>query len=142
MPMTQIAHIEFHDARVARISVMPAGIVRVDLKHVCVYVKVEEALFEVWSARAVLQLEDVSNIEMRGAFQTEDYVSEGALFDETGAEMSGELTPDRLTQATRLELLFAGSGAEARLSMRMASFVLEELLEKLEDWKGPLISKA
>lgn len=139
--MTQIAHIEFHDARVAQILVMPAGIVRVEFMDICVYVKIEEEFFEVWSARAMLQLEDVSSIEIRGAFQTDDYISDGVLFDETGAEMSAELTPDRLTQGTRLELLFAGSGSEARFAMRRVSFVLEDLLKRLNDWKGPLISQ-
>ena len=135
--MTQIAHIEFHDATITRISIMSAGIVRVEFNHICVYVKIEEELFEVWSARAALQLEGVSSIEMRGAFQTDDYISVGLLFDEAGAEIIAELTPERLMQAMRLELLLAGSGSEVRFSMRTASFVLEELLERLNDWKGP-----
>jgi hypothetical protein len=139
--MKQIAHIEFHDAKITRISIMSAGIVRIEFKHVCVYVKIEEEYFEVWSARAGLQLEGVTSIEMRGAFQTDDYVSEGALFDETGVEITSELTPDRLTEAVRMELLFAGSGSEVRFSMRTASFLLEEFLMRLNDWKGPLINQ-
>ena len=140
--MSQIAHIEFHDARVAGISVMPSGIVRVEFKHICVYFKVEEEFCEVWSARAVLQLEDVNRIEFRGAFQTDDYISEGSLFDETGTEITAELTVDQVGLAKRLVLLFAGSGSEALFSMRTARFVLEELLAKLEDWKGPLSSQS
>jgi len=121
---------------------MLAGIVRVEFKHVSVYVKIKEEHFEVLSAHAVLQLEGVTTIEMRGAFQTDDYISDGVLFDETGLEITTELTPDRLIKGKRLELLFAGSGAEARFSMRTASFVVKKFLMKLDDWKGPLVSKA
>jgi len=37
----------------------------------------------------VLQLEGFTSIEMRGAFQTDDYISDGILFGETGIEING-----------------------------------------------------
>lgn len=137
----QIAHIDLHDARVARISIMPPGMARIELGHICVYFRVGEDSFEVWSARAALQLEDVKSIEVRGEFRDDDYISEGAFLDERGSEI-GELGPEWLEQARQLDLLFAGSGFEAHFSMGRARFVLERLLKKLEGWSGPLTSPA
>jgi len=41
----------------------------------------------------VLQLEGFTSIEMRGAFQTDDYISDGILFGETGIEINGWTYP-------------------------------------------------
>jgi hypothetical protein len=136
--MQQIAHVELHDARVRDISLAAGGVVRVGFDHICLYFHLEHERFEVWSVRATLQLENVDALDVRGAFQGDDYVSEGSLVDDRGGEIA-QITPDGLKQAKRCNLLFAGSGSEVHVSMGAASFVLEALLERLEDWNGPLV---
>lgn len=140
MIMRQIAHVDLHDARVGQISLASGGILRVDFDHICLYFQVAQETFEIWSARAALQLEEIETIEVRGAFQGDDYVSEGTMLDEQGAEI-GELRPESLKHAKRLDILFAGSGSEVHISMGGASFVVDTLLEKFEDWHGPLVSQ-
>jgi hypothetical protein len=138
--MRQFSHLDIHDASIGQILIAAGGNVRVTFDHICVYFQVAEETFEVWSARGALQLEGVNTIEVRRAFQSDDYVSEGALLDERGAEIV-ELRAEDLMHAKRLDLLLAGSGSELHISMERASFVLDSLLQRLEDWHGPLLSQ-
>jgi hypothetical protein len=136
--MREIAHIEFHDARVGQLSLVANGALRVGFEHICVYFRAAPEAFEVWSVRAVLQGEDVEALEVRGAFQADDYVSEGTILDEKGVEIA-EVNAEGLGRARRLDLLFAGSGSEIHTSMGAARFVIDALVERLEDWNGPLV---
>jgi hypothetical protein len=138
--MREIVHIELHDARINQISLGTDRAARIVLEHICVYFRATPGVFEVWGARAVLVLEDIEEFSLRGAFLTDDYVSESAILDEKGSRKV-EIDVETLRTAKRLQLIFAGSGSEVHASMGSANFVIESLTEKLEDWHGPLVTQ-
>jgi hypothetical protein len=128
-----VSHIDFHDARIGRISFLAGGEAEIEFEHLCSYHDSGEESGEVWSSKAAIVLTGVNQLEIDGSIGRKDYVTEGALLDEQQREVS--LLPiGSEKQASSLNLLLAGSGTKIRFAMATASLVRLDPVRKLEDW--------
>lgn len=127
-----LTDVDFHDARVGHISIYPGGRVEIEFNHICTYHDQGEGAVEVWSSIAVIMLYGVHQFELSGLIGDKDYVSEGGLLDEQSLEVS--LLPlESEKQASSFYLLFAGSGTNARFSIKAATLIKLNPIRKLDD---------
>ena len=128
-----VSDIDFHDARIGRISFLTAGNAEIEFEHICSYHDDQQKGGEVWSSRAVIVFAGVDQVEIKGPLGSKDYVTEGSLLDEKQREVS-LLPVGSKKQAKSIDLLLAGSGTRIQLSMATATLIKLEPIRKLEDW--------
>ena len=132
MPQKILTNVDFHDARVGRISMYTGGKVEIEFDHICTYHDHGEEVIEIWSSTAVIMLHGVHRFELSGLINDKDYVSEGGLLDRQSLDVS--LLPiGSEKQAISFYLLFAGSGTNARFLIKAATLIKLNQIRKLDD---------
>jgi hypothetical protein len=136
-PQGRIAFIEFHDAEIDAIVVQMNGVSSIHFTHLPVYHQRAPEKFEVWSYSASLQLNGVQRVLVNGAAGDADYVSNAVAFDDDGLVNSGRIPVEQRLPVSKIELQF-GSGRTVEISCSEMRLTLEEAMEHVEDWLGPL----
>jgi len=134
----KIAHLEAHDARVERLSLLPGGVLEIAFKHVAAYIERSSELYDVWSFGMLLRVSDVREMRVAGRVELNDYISEASFHvDEREIGLSELMNGVALS---RLDVVFASG---AKLSVSCAFGALDSLtpVRVVEVWRGPLVSQ-
>jgi hypothetical protein len=133
----EIACVEFHDARVDAFVVQMDDRSVIHFAHLPVYHQLAAEKFELWSYRARIELIGVQRVVVDGRAGDADYISDAVGFDDNGLVNSGRIPVDKPIPLSRIGLQF-GSGRIAEITCSAMRLMLEEALEYVEDWIGPL----
>jgi hypothetical protein len=137
--MPTIALVELHDARVASLTLVIGGELKVRLGHVAVYERRDESSYDVVSYEGEITFSDASDFRLSGRLDAGNQVS---AMEFNGADLgsvklselalSGTTTP-----AGEVRLVFSGGGVMCLRAATM-SVKLGPRGEVFEEWKGPL----
>lgn len=132
-----IACVEWHDAKVGAMIIRMDDSSAIEFAHLPVYHQVAVEKFHLWSYRASLQLFGLRRFVLEGASGDADYISDVVVFGDDGIVSSGRLPIDEQIAVDRIELIF-GSGRSFAFECSRVRLVLNEAIEYVEDWDGPL----
>ena len=137
---SHIALIEFHDARLDSLSILPGGTIEVDLSHLVVYHTEGPASYEVRSHRARLRIEGAHQVSLKGGLASDDYIMDDKVLRSDGLPAS---LVDLLGEGEPIVEISFSFFHSARLSIlcHSAKLALESEGEFLETWEGPLHSE-
>jgi hypothetical protein len=135
--LQKIACVEWHDAQVEAVVVHSEDPSALEFVHLPVYHEVSAEKFQLWSYRATLQIFGLHRLSLDGAGGDADYISNAVAFGDNGLVTSGTLSVGERVPVDRLEVVF-GSGRKVELCCSHVRLVLQERLEYVEDWDGPL----
>jgi hypothetical protein len=133
----EIFCIEFHDACVDALVVHMDDTSTLHFAHLPVYHQRAPEKFELWSYRAAIEFTGVQRVVVDGAAGDADYVSVAVGFDDNGLINSGRIPVDQRVPLSGIKLQF-GSGRKAEIACSEMRLILEEAIEYVEDWIGPL----
>jgi hypothetical protein len=135
----EIGLIEFHDAEIESILVGVDGSMRIQFTHLPVYHMKSVEKFEIWSYRAAFEVTGVERLRIEGPPKDVDYVSDTTVTTATGRTLDWRMLLDRQPIAA-VSIVF-GSGRTVDAKCSHAQLVLQEAVEHVEDWTGPLVAK-
>ena len=131
-------YLEFHDSQLERIMLDIDGTAGLDFRFVNIYSAKRPDLFEVWTARATIRLEQVSYASVVGEISRKDeLVYEAIGWDGNDREISFTRVRESLPLSR-----FSVETPYCKISLQCERAMLQsvELIDQEDDWVGPLRS--
>jgi len=136
-----ISLIEAHDAVISELRVQHGATLTVCFSSILVYVRQvsTDERYDLWLYKADLVLRGLGHLEVRGALESDDRVSD--IYAGEGASPPLNLTSMlSVTPAATIRVVLAGSGSEVLIACSSGQLKLLDATERLEEWEGPLIA--
>lgn len=133
--------VELHDARVEAVE-HEAGTCVVTFSHLCVFERIAEDEYEVWSYRAKLRILQASEVVLPGPLLEDDRVYDASVRLSDGTDISQDTENFGLgvrCEDCRVRLSFSSG---AILTVAGSEMTLEEIqrVKFIERWAGPLLT--
>jgi hypothetical protein len=133
----RIACVDWHDGEVGTVLLRLDGTSVISFTHLPVYHEINIDKFEIWSYRAALHVFGLQRCLLDGPAGDVDYISDVHAVGDDGLVNSGLLPIDVKVAVEKVEMIF-GSGRKLEFYCSHVRLVLEETLEHVENWDGPL----
>lgn len=127
-------YIEIHDTRVEQITISINGNMHIDIKHLPVYLKIENSKYDIWSYRAIFEFEGLQLLNITGTIS--DWIVDGELFDLENKRVHLSTVND-CNNARKLILRF-NNGSQMEIQMQKMNLVVQEAIKKTDEWVGSL----
>ena len=133
----QIAFVEAHDSRLEAMTIRPGGSVILLLARLGVYASSGADRYDIWSHRAELQLEGVTQLHVTGAVPDDGWIVDHAVIGT--AERQPQLL-DCLEQPVPIRefALTFRDGTRLTLSAQTMAIRLKDDGAVVDSWEGPL----
>lgn len=134
--MSVIQIVELHDSRIARIEILPEGIVRIVFSHLSVSFETQPKCYEGWSFTGTLLLRGVSSIRINGTIASNDRISDGRLYDSNSLELRSASFSDFNVphEIIRIELDLWEQACSIVIAANRAEWTDAERKEPMEKW--------
>jgi hypothetical protein len=133
-----VALVDFHDAKVSEVRLLPGGCVILSFSTINVFERTaEEDRFDVWVYRMTLLTEDVKSLQSSGTWSVDTFVAELTVDGEAPKGDPWVFGADG--GAHQFALAFIG-GASILWTGTRAVLKTSARVKYLERWEGPLVS--